>query len=618
MEKKEKKISLRLRLRESSACFSEYGNHICLVLLFILTFVYFQWFGRGVFFHQENNSLFIFSGDYFGKYAGKPGGLLVYAGNFLTQGYFSTTYGSLVNASLLVFLFLILLSVQKQFFKNTTSGLFMRLLVPMALLVCQASYNYYIFHTLGFLTAALGFRLSIAARGKAARIFVLLLFPLFYYAAGTFAIVYLVMYLIHCSVYEDGKEKYLFTLIHLGVCIFTLIVFYRVLFLQHFRVLLNYPLIVNDFSRFTIPMLVAVSLFVTFSLLIRLSDILRLEKFDYFKVAGAILLLFPGTIFFLISQNNPVLEGIMQTEKLFIERKTDKIISHFEKFPSDNIVEQFYYNLALSEKDQLCNRMFFGRQSSGPMSLSLEGNREQSSRTVYYYYTIGLVNEAHHLAFEQMVRTGYTPENIKMLIKTELLNSNFKVAERYLNVLQKTLRYRTWADKYERFLFNPDLLKTDVELGEKIWLMPQEDFFILSNETNNIEQLIKSNPLNRKAFEYKMARLLLEKDLMAVEEEVKNMKAGGYNSLPRHIDEAIVAYMAFSKSQPELGGLSSDPETGKRFAGYAQTVNGLKGNKSLIETKMKKAEKNTFWYYLQFGTITGEFMKSNPVDRDIY
>ncbi|MBP1667402.1 MAG: hypothetical protein H6Q23_2262 [Bacteroidetes bacterium] len=158
-------------------------------------------------------------------------------------------------------------------------------------------------------------------------------------------------------------------------------------------------------------------------------------------VPGTIIVLFTATIFSLSLQNNPVIERIMKTEKLFIDRQADKVITYHEKYPSTNIIELFYYNLALSEKGQLCDRMFFVPQNSGPMSLSLEGNREQASRTMHYYYTIGLINEAHHLAFELMVQNGYTPENIKMLIRTELINNNFRVAERYLNVLKRTLKY---------------------------------------------------------------------------------------------------------------------------------------------------------------------------------
>ena len=55
----------------------------------------------------------------------------------------------------------------------------------------------------------------------------------------------------------------------------------------------------------------------------------------------------------------------------------DGIIRQHEKLQSANIVEQYYYNLALSEKGQLCNRMFFGRQSYGSLSLTLKRDDEQ-------------------------------------------------------------------------------------------------------------------------------------------------------------------------------------------------------------------------------------------------
>ena len=618
MRIKEGKYSNKPRFLETAESISGYGTHICILLLFALSFSYLQWFGSGIFFHQENKSLFIFSFDYLSKYISKPGGLLVYAGNFLIQGYFSTLFGSLINSILLILLFLVLRSVLNRFSQKVSTGLLLMLLLPLILIVCQTNYNYYIFHTLGFLSAVLWFHISVTAKRKALQTILLILFPVFYYLTGTFALVFLGMYIIYYGLCENGKERFVYLLIHLAVSFFSVALFYKLLFLQPIKTILAYPLIFNDYSRFTTPLLIAIGLIIFYPLLIKLSGLLRFKITEGYMVAGTIFLLFPATALLLVWQNNPVLEGIMKTEKLFIDRQTDKVISHFERYPSKSIIEQFYYNLALSEKDQLCDRMFFGLQNNGPMSLSLEGNREQASRTMYYYYTIGLVNEAHHLAFELFVQNGYTPENIKMLIRTELIKGNFSVAGRYLNVLKKTLRYRSWAEKYEKYLFNPELVEADPEFGEKLKLMPKEDFFIFTSETKNIDLLIKSNPLNRKAFEYKIARLLLEKDLIEVSEEVKLMKGIGYSVIPRHIDEAIVAYRVFSEKTPDTGGLFSNNETLQRFVTYSDIVKRYGANKSLIEKNMKRSEKNTFWYYLQFGTITGEFMKSNPVDRSIY
>ncbi len=151
----------------------------------------------------------------------------------------------------------------------------------------------------------------------------------------------------------------------------------------------------------------------------------------------------------------------------------------------------------LSEKGELCSRMFFGRQSHGSMSLTLKRDDDQSYRAIYFYYAVGFTGEAHHLAYEQMVQHGYRPENIKMLIKTELINGNFKIAERYINVLKKTLHYKNWAEKYEKMLFKPELVNSDPELGEKIRLLPEKDFYIVTDDFRNIEMLLQVNPDNR-------------------------------------------------------------------------------------------------------------------------
>lgn len=149
-------------------------------------------------------------------------------------------------------------------------------------------------------------------------------------------------------------------------------------------------------------------------------------------------------------------------------------------------------------------------------------------------------------------------------------------------------------------LYNPALINSDPELEEKIRLLPKEDFFVRPNDVQNIELILMANPDNKRAFEYKMARLLLEKDLKAVVNEVKKMKEMGYTSIPRHIEEAVVAFINFNKEFPDLGGLVVSPETELRFIQYETAYNLNSGNKRWLEKEMKKAGGNTFWYYLQF------------------
>jgi hypothetical protein len=597
---------------------AKYGIRISFIILFLVSFIYLVWFGKGIFFYQKNKSLFIYSFDYFEKFLARPGGLLVYAGNFLIQGYFSALYGSLINSILLVLICLVIRAILKH---STRTGFFTIIwifLPSIIMLICQTHYQYIISQTIGFLSAAGWFLIGITLNNRFSRLVFLLLFPLLYFLLGAFALISAGVYLICSLTNKKGTARYIHPLVMLVVSVLTIILFYKIIFFQPMKIMLSYPMILYTNSKLNPFLIVLAVIFISYPALIRIAEPARSERYRGFISAGSVVLIFTLAICLLAVQYNSSIERVFKIEKMVYRQEWDSVISLFEKDPSDNIIEQFYYNLALSEKGLLCERMFSGPQSAGPMSLSLGANRSQSFRTIYYYYAIGLINEAHHLAFELMVQHGYTPENIKMLIKTELINNNFRVAERYLVVLGKTLRYRSWAKKYMEMLYKPEQVMSDQELGEKIRLMPVEDFFIQTDDAKNIDLLLGSNPYNRKAFEYKAARLLLEKDIIAVTEEVKKMKAMGYTSIPRHIDEAVVAFRNFSIESPYLGGLYSKPDTEERFARYQRTINNYKGDRSLIEKSLKKSEKNTFWYYLQFGTIKLDIMRNPPVDNSIY
>jgi len=595
-----------------------HGITISLILLFLLSFTYLLWFANGTFFFQENNSLFIYSSDYFEKFLAKPGGLIVYAGDFLIQGYFSPLYGSLINSILLIIICLVVKVIVKHLNYTGSFNIIWMIVPSMIMLIFQSHYDYYLIQTIGFLSATSWFLLSITRSNRYMKLILLILFPLFYFLTGTYALISAGMYLTYSIIYQTGRSRYIYPLILTVVLVLTIIIFYEAILLQPLKIILSYPLILYANSKMNSSLVALGILFILYPALLRIPGPAISERYRGMVTTATFVCVFTPAICLLAVRHNTSIERIFRLEKMVYRQDWNQVISHFEKDPSDNIIEQFYYHLALSEKDLLCERMFSAPQGAGPMSLSLNGNRGQSFRIVYYYYAIGLINEAHHLAYELMVQHGYTPENIKMLIKTELISRNFRVAERYLTVLSKTLHYRSWAQKYRKMLDRPELVNSDPELGEKIRLMPVEDFFILPDDAKNLDQLLKSNPHNRNAFEYKVAKLLLEKDLVAVSEEVKNMKAMGYTSIPRHIDEAVVALKNFSKETADLGGLSSDPDTEERFEKYIGIINKNGGNRSLIGKTLGKDEKNTFWYYLQFGTIKRDVIRNAPVDNSIY
>ena len=574
---------------------------ISLSLLFLISAIYFFWFSNGLLFYQENRLLFIFSGEYFQKFTLKTGGLLEYTGNFLTQFYFNPFYGAILISALFIALCVIFIEINKRLSADNSFSLLLVFIPPCFLLLVQTNYDHFIHYSLGYIFVALWFLLSILPDKKCLRLIILGLFPVFFYMVGCFALIYLGIYMIYIIIYGKGALRYFLPVSILVYAFLTFIVFNEILFLQPGYELLHYPLPFIDFSK--VPALITILgiWIVLFPLLVKASDLLKTKKeYTVLIPAMTMLMVLSMTVFSLNKKYDPELENLFQLEKSVINQNWDAVIRQHENYPSTNIIGQYYYNLALSEKGLLCDRLFFGRQDFGAKSLTLPRDNEHINRAVYFYYYIGLISEAHHLAYESMVGFGYRPENIKLLVKTELINGNFKVAERYINVLKQTLYYRSWAEKFGKMLNNRTLICADPELGEKSRMLPKRDFFLRSDDGQNIDLIFAANPDNKRAFEYKMARLMLEKNYKAVVAEVKILGAMGYTLIPRHIEEAIVGYENLSNESPDLGGLLVSPETEQRFFQYGSTYNQYSGNKSTLKKEMKKIAGNTFWFYLQF------------------
>ena len=245
--------------------------------------------------------------------------------------------------------------------------------------------------------------------------------------------------------------------------------------------------------------------------------------------------------------------------------------------------------------------MFFGSQDFGSGSLVLPWGDEHLNRGAYFYYSIGLINEAQRWAYEEMVVYGYRPQNIEILAKTSLINGDFRMAEKYINILKRTIYYRDFAKKYLKMTDNPDLINSDPELSAKRKILPKSSFFIQFNEPqNNLPLILSAQPDNRKAFEYYIAGLLLTKNIEVVMNNVSKMKEAGYTRIPRFIEEAILIYYNSTKKYPDLGGLKVSPDTQERFSQYFAAFVEARKNSSTLKETMQKKFGNTFWYYYHF------------------
>jgi len=210
-----------------------------------------------------------------------------------------------------------------------------------------------------------------------------------------------------------------------------------------------------------------------------------------------------------------------------------------------------------------------------------------------------VINEAQRWAYENIIMKGLNPEDLRMLIRTEIINGNYEVAAKYISLLKKTIFYRTEAKALEKLLFNDSAVESDPELGLKRREKIRHDFFSITDDPYiNVERILSYDSLNRKAFEYKLAFMLLKKDYIGIEAQLEGLGKYGFTKIPTHIEEAAEAYKTLNLGPlPGQGPLRPDPQTAQRFNQFLQTFQQYGNNLKSSEPALRQKFGNTFWYY---------------------
>jgi hypothetical protein len=573
-----------------------------LAFFFVLVFSYFFFFGGYILFFQEQQSLFLYSTAFINDFFIKPGGLLDFSGRFLTQFYISKFAGSLILAAILVFPGIILLNVNRRVIPGSAFSASLILIPSCLLVLMQTHYFHLMLYNLGFLFVLVYFMLWVITEKKAIKYLLLATFPLFFYLTGAYAVIFICLSILYNLLYIKGPQKYCYTLFLLSVAAISAVIFNKILLLQTFKQLLLFPLpFINDPAH-KVYFWLLTGYLVLYPLICRLADNVRQVKRNLIPAGGiTAVVVFSSMVILLITGYKSQTARVINLEKLVFDENWEKAIGYQEKYPSENLIGQYFYNIALSETDQLCDRLFYGPQDFGTGSLILEWSSEHLNWGAYSFYTTGLINEAQRWAYEEMVVYGLRPQNMKLLTKTSLLTGNYRLTEKYTGILENTLFYKTWAKKYMKMAADTSVLMADNELGKKIRIFPQGDFFIhLESPESNLPILVDEIPGNRRAFEYMMSWLLLGKNVDILVNNIRLMKNMGYIRIPRHIEEAILIYYNSQGVLPDLGGLSLSNETRARFDQYFAAYMTERKNPAALKEKMEKQFSNTFWYYFHF------------------
>ena len=92
------------------------------------------------------------------------------------------------------------------------------------------------------------------------------------------------------------------------------------------------------------------------------------------------------------------------------------------------------------------------------------------------YLQYGIPNYCYRWCMEDGVEYGWTVERLKLMTKCSLLNGELVAAQRFINALKKTDFHRKWALKYEEYIHRPNLIGQAPELKPILPLLRTDNF----------------------------------------------------------------------------------------------------------------------------------------------
>ena len=280
----------------------------------------------------------------------------------------------------------------------------------------------------------------------------------------------------------------------------------------------------------------------------------------------------------------------------------DAILQFLQGKPMNNYLFMNYANMALAQKGELGN-LAFNYSPKGMNALLVNANSTGSIRMLAsdIHYMVGCVAEAQQHAFEAQVTlpTSLGIQTLKRLVKTNLIFGHYEVAEKYLNLIDRTIFHKGWAEKYRMFLYNDAAVEADAELGEKRKsLSNQNRFSMFYGWIPELEDVLSVNPKNDKAMTYLGLSYLLNKDMEGFRRFLdKYYGTEALPQLPIVFQQGVIALFQQEKERWEDYGLS--PQVVKMYNQYRDLF--FKNQRqSNLKNVMARSYGRTFWYYLMF------------------
>ncbi|MDR0749993.1 MAG: DUF6057 family protein [Tannerellaceae bacterium] len=573
------------------------------ILFGVIVFVFFGYCYPYHLAYQEQFQLFLFTPAYLAETASVPGGPAGYIARFLTQFYYVPWQGAAIIALLLAALQRLLLCLSRAF--GDKPALFPLSFIPSLfywILLCNE--HYMLAGVVALIIVLMAARLYVSIGAKALR--VILLFPalslLYWFSGGAC----LVMALL-CIFWEIRKRAYgrwQIAGLTMGCLLLTVS-----LSLLAKALLVQYPLSKlwtgAGYYRFQ-------TIFPSTLLLLWVMVSILPVLFRYLPIASKAKTAWTGTGIMIAALTLITWQGVSETS----DWQKEEVMAYDyharrqqwghiirmagEKAPSTPLSVALL-NLSLCKQGRMADDMFRYFQN-GPEGLLPSFVRDFTMPMMAgeVYYHLGFINTAQRFAFEAMEAIPDYQKSaraIKRLAETNLINGEYAVTRKYLQILRHTLYYSKWAVQTLALLEDEGKIDFNPEWHTLRTCRTHTHFLFSEQEKSQmLGILLQQNLTNRMAYEYLMAYCLLTKDLQHFYTYYPLGKEIAYRQIPVSYQEALIYLWGLSNNNPATIPYPVSNEVKRRVQEYGKIYTTCQHSEPMLRPQYA----DTYWYYLHF------------------
>jgi hypothetical protein len=303
------------------------------------------------------------------------------------------------------------------------------------------------------------------------------------------------------------------------------------------------------------------------------------------------------TVIVLLSYRAPARKNILLADYYSRQGQWEQVLELGRRSPYRYTVCHAV-NRALCRLDRLGDEMF--RFPQRPEALLLT---DRSAEPVWQKFDIcldlGLINQAENSLLMCTEIYGDRPLLLHRLATVHMIKGNVATARLYLEALA---RVPFWGATAHRELAR---LQADPDLSDDEQIRNWRSVMLKADSVRDgdvLTQLLMENPMNRAAYQYVMASLLLAKNLDDFERLFGTRHRLNFSRLPKHYEEALLLSRALKRQPLDVPGQTISPEAKTQFQEFLQAFQQAGGETSPARSAIRKKFAGTYYCYYFLGT----------------